>query len=63
MDTLPPEVPHIHSNPLRIDEVEEALGSATFDVMYAMCGRLRNLVPYFVGRCGICSHTLGKLEE
>lgn len=52
VDTLPPEVPHIHTSPFRIDEVDEALGSATFDVVYAMYGRLRDLAPYFAGRCG-----------
>ena len=54
VDTLPPEteVPHVHTNPFRIDEVAETLGNATFDVVYAMYGRLRDLAPYFVGRCG-----------
>lgn len=54
VDTLPPEseVPHIHTNPFRIDEVEAALGSATFDVVYAMYGRLRDLAPFFARRCG-----------
>lgn len=52
VDTIPDSVPHIHTNPFRIAEVEEALGAATFDVVYAMYGRLRDLAPYFVGRCG-----------
>jgi nucleoside-diphosphate-sugar epimerase len=50
VDTIPDSVEHIHTNPFRIDEVEAALGSRTFDVVYAMYGRLRDLAPYFVGR-------------
>ena len=52
VDTIPPEVPHIHTNPFRVAEVAAALGSATFDVVYAMYGRLRDLAPFFAGRCG-----------
>ena len=52
VDTIPPEVPHIHTNPFRVAEVEAALASQTFDVVYAMYGRLRDLAPFFVGRCG-----------
>ncbi|WP_420445507.1 hypothetical protein [Candidatus Poriferisodalis sp.] len=52
VDTIPPSVEHIHTNPFRIAEVEEALDGATFDVVYAMYGRLRDLAPFFAGRCG-----------
>ncbi|MCY4518209.1 MAG: hypothetical protein OXB99_13340 [Acidimicrobiaceae bacterium] len=52
VDTIPSSVEHIHTNPFRVAEVEAALGSATFDIVYAMYGRLRDLAPYFVGRCG-----------
>ncbi len=49
---VPDRVPHVHTNPFRVDEVAESLGSATFDLVYAMYGRLRDLAPYFAGRCG-----------
>ena len=52
VDTIPASVEHVHTNPFRIAEVEEALGKRTFDVVYAMYGRLRDLAPYFVGRTG-----------
>ncbi|MGF1599419.1 MAG: NAD-dependent dehydratase [Acidimicrobiales bacterium] len=52
VDTIPASVEHVHTNPFRIGEVDEALGSRTFDVVFAMYGRLRDLAPYFVGRTG-----------
>lgn len=52
VDTIPAEVEHVHTNPFRIGEVADALGSRTFDVVYAMYGRLRDLAPFFVGRTG-----------
>jgi nucleoside-diphosphate-sugar epimerase len=52
VDTIPPSIEHIHTNPFRIDELAEALGDRVFDVVYAMYGRLRDLAPYFVGRAG-----------
>ncbi len=52
VDTIPPTVEHIHTNPFRIDEVDAALDGRTFDVVYAMYGRLRDLAPFFVGRTG-----------
>ncbi len=45
------QVEHIHTDAFDIDAVAGALGSRTFDVVFAMYGRLRDLVPYFVGRC------------
>lgn len=51
-DTIPPHVEHVHTNPFRIAELADALGTRTFDVVYAMYGRLRDLAPYFVGRTG-----------
>lgn len=52
VDTIPDEVEHIHTNPFRIDELAAAVGSRTFDVVYAMYGRLRDIAPWFVGRTG-----------
>ena len=52
VDAIPDRVEHVHTNPFRIAEVEAALGARTFDVVYAMYGRLRDLAPYFVGRTG-----------
>ncbi|MDH3295721.1 MAG: epimerase, partial [Acidimicrobiia bacterium] len=52
VDTIPDDVEHVHTNPFRIEEVAEALGPRTFDVVYAMYGRLRDLAPFFVGRTG-----------
>jgi nucleoside-diphosphate-sugar epimerase len=52
VDSIPASVEHIHTNPFRIDEVADALGSRTFDVVFAMYGRLRDLAPWFVGRTG-----------
>ena len=50
VDSIPSTIEHVHTNPFRIDEVAEALGARTFDVVYAMYGRLRDLAPYFAGR-------------
>ncbi|MDA3041179.1 MAG: NAD-dependent dehydratase [Actinomycetota bacterium] len=52
VDSIPPEVEHLHTNPFKIDEVAATIGARTFDVVYAMYGRLRDLAPYFVGRTG-----------
>lgn len=52
VDTIPDHVEHVHTNPFRIGEVAGALGDRTFDVVYAMYGRLRDLAPWFAGRCG-----------
>ncbi|HIG39529.1 MAG: NAD-dependent dehydratase [bacterium] len=52
VDTIPPQVEHIHTNPFKIDELAGALGDRTFDVVYAMYGRLRDIAPWFVGRTG-----------
>ena len=52
VDTIPSSVEHVHTNPFRIGEVADALSERTFDVVYAMYGRLRDLAPYFVGRTG-----------
>ena len=52
VDTIPASVEHLHTNPFRIDEVASELGSRTFDAVFAMYGRLRDLAPYFVGRTG-----------
>lgn len=52
VDTIPEHVEHVHCSPFRLAEVEEALGSRRFDLVYAMYGRLRDLAPWFRGRCG-----------
>jgi nucleoside-diphosphate-sugar epimerase len=52
VDTIPATVEHLHTNPFDIGMVGECLGARTFDVVYAMYGRLRNLAPFFRGRCG-----------
>lgn len=52
VDSIPAAVEHVHTNPFRIDDVAAALGRRSFDVVYAMYGRLRDLAPYFVGRTG-----------
>ncbi|MFN0092767.1 MAG: NAD-dependent dehydratase [Acidimicrobiales bacterium] len=52
VDTIPGHLPHIHTNAFDIGAVASALGGATFDAVFAMYGRLRDLAPYFAGRCG-----------
>jgi nucleoside-diphosphate-sugar epimerase len=52
VDTIPAHVEHVHCSPFRIAQVEDALGARTFDLVYAMYGRLRDLAPRFRGRCG-----------
>lgn len=52
VDTIPTHVEHIHTNPFHIPDVADALGDRTFDLVYAMYGRLRDLAPWFAGRCG-----------
>lgn len=52
VDTIPDHIEHIHTNPFRIDEVADALGKRTFDAVFAMYGRLRDIAPFFVGRTG-----------
>jgi nucleoside-diphosphate-sugar epimerase len=52
VDSIPPEVEHIHTNPFDVAEVEAALAERSFDLVFAMYGRLRDLARYFQGRCG-----------
>lgn len=52
VDSIPAHVEHVHTNPFRLQEVEAALGARRFDLVYAMYGRLRDLAPWFRGRCG-----------
>ena len=52
VDSIPAHVEHIHCSPFRLAEVEAALGDRRFDLVYAMYGRLRDLAPWFRGRCG-----------
>ena len=52
VDTIPPEVEHIHTNPFKIDQLAAAVGDRTFDIVYSMYGRLRDIAPWFVGRTG-----------
>ena len=50
--TLPPEsaVPHIHADPFDEASFRNGLGDRTFDVVFAMYGRLRMVVDVLVGR-------------
>lgn len=52
VDTLPDQsvVPHIHADPFDEASFTGAIGTATFDVVFAMYGRLRMLVQALVGR-------------
>ena len=50
VDTIPPHVEHIHTNPFKINEMSAALGRRTFDIVYSMYGRLRDIAPWFVGK-------------
>src|SRR3954447_706647 len=52
VDTVPEEVEHVHTNAFDIRAVAESLAQRSFDALFAMYGRLRDLAPYFVGRCG-----------
>ncbi len=52
VDTIPSSVEHIHTNPFDVEAVREALGSRSFDLVYAMYGRLRDLARFFEHRCG-----------
>jgi nucleoside-diphosphate-sugar epimerase len=52
VDSIPPQVEHIHTNPFKIDELAAAVGGRTFDIVYSMYGRLRDITPWFVGRTG-----------
>ena len=52
VDSIPPEVEHIHTNPFKIDELATAVGDRTFDIVYSMYGRLRDIAPWFVGKTG-----------
>lgn len=52
VDTIPPQVEHIHTNPFKIDQLAAAVGDRTFDIVYSMYGRLRDIAPWFVGRTG-----------
>jgi nucleoside-diphosphate-sugar epimerase len=52
VDDIPASVEHIHTNPFDIAAVEAALAGRTFDLVYAMYGRLRDLARFFRGRCG-----------
>ena len=52
VDTIPAHVEHIHTNPFKIDELAAAVGERTFDIVYSMYGRLRDIAPWFVGKTG-----------
>ena len=52
VDTIPEQVEHVHTNAFDIGAVADSLGQRSFDALFAMYGRLRDLAPYFVGRCG-----------
>ncbi len=52
VDTLPPQsvVPHLHADPFDEASFRAGLGERTFDVVFAMYGRLRMLCEVLVGR-------------
>jgi nucleoside-diphosphate-sugar epimerase len=52
VDTLPPRdvVPHLHADPFDHDSFTTAVAGRTFDVVFAMYGRLRMLVDALAGR-------------
>jgi nucleoside-diphosphate-sugar epimerase len=52
VDTIPPPevVPHIHANPFEAASLHDGLGDRTFDVVFAMYGRLRVIAAELVGR-------------
>lgn len=52
VDTIPPQsvVPHIHCDPFEEGSFREGLGDRTFDVVFAMYGRLRMICDVLVGR-------------
>ena len=52
VDALPPmsAVPHIHCDPFDEASFRDGLGERTFDVVFAMYGRLRMIVDVLVGR-------------
>lgn len=52
VDTIPRQVEHIHTNPFKISEMAAAVGNRTFDIVYSMYGRLRDIAPWFVGKTG-----------
>jgi nucleoside-diphosphate-sugar epimerase len=52
VDTIPGHVEHVHTDAFDIAAVAGSLGERSFDAVFAMYGRLRDLAPYFVGRCG-----------
>ena len=51
VDTLPPTstVPHIHADPFDRDSFTQAIAGRTFDVVFAMYGRLRMIVELLIG--------------
>ncbi len=52
VDTLPPQsvVPHIHADPFDETSFRDGLGDRTFDVVFAMYGRLRMTTEVLAGR-------------
>ncbi|MDH4078126.1 MAG: hypothetical protein OEW29_19525 [Acidimicrobiia bacterium] len=52
VDAIPDHVEHIHTDPFDVAQVGDALGERTFDLVFAMYGRLRDLARFFQGRCG-----------
>jgi nucleoside-diphosphate-sugar epimerase len=52
IDTIPPQsvIPHIHADPFDQASLHEALVGRTFDVVFAMYGRLRTVVNELVGK-------------
>lgn len=51
VDSIGPEVEHIHTDPFDEEATSGALGPREFDIVVAMYGRLRMLAPLLAGRC------------
>ena len=52
VDSMSDLVEHLHTNPFKIDQLAAAIGDRTFDIVYSMYGRLRDIAPWFVGKTG-----------
>lgn len=48
----PVEVEHLHADPYDEDSLRAVLGDRSWDVVFAMYGRLRRVAQVFAGRCG-----------
>ncbi|MFN0089925.1 MAG: NAD-dependent epimerase/dehydratase family protein [Acidimicrobiales bacterium] len=51
VDTIPPQsvIPHIHADPFDDGSFRDAIGNQTWDLVFAMYGRLRTIAPALQG--------------